>query len=121
MGKKILVIDDSNQDRKIIKRYLNQAGYDEVVLARTGQEGVDMAGSEKPDVVVLDTLLPDFDGFEVCRRIRKEHNTPSLKIIMMTGAIDAVDAVKARKVGADDYTAKTEDCGPLVDAVNMVS
>ncbi len=118
MAKKILIIDDTDSDRKIVKRFLNKAGYEDIVIAETGEQGVEMAASEKPDLVVTDTNMPGIDGFETCRQIREEHDEEDMKIIVMTGAIDAVDAVKARKAGANDYCVKTSDPMQLVAAVS---
>jgi DNA-binding response OmpR family regulator len=120
MGKKILVIDDNEVDLIIVKRCLNQAGYDEIITAEDATEGVKKAKEEKPDLVISDTLLPGSNGFQVCTRIRELYNQTTPKIIIMTGAIDAVDAVKARKAGADDYCAKTSDCLPLIEAVKKL-
>ena len=120
MGKKILVIDDNEVDLLIVKRCLNQAGYNDVVTAGDAAEGVKKAKEEKPDLVISDTLLPGSNGFEICAQIRGIFNQEHPKIIIMTGAIDAVDAVRARKVGADDYCGKTSDCAPLLEAVKKL-
>jgi len=120
MGTKILVIDDNNQDRMIIKRFLNKAGYEQIFMAESGEEGLKKAISEKPDLVIADTMLPGMDGFEVCRRIKGSLAAAAPKIIVMTGTIDAVDAVKARKMGADDYCVKTADGVSLVKAVKSL-
>ena len=117
MAKKILIIDDTDSDRKIVKRFLNKAGYDNIVIAETGEQGVAMAASEKPDLVITDTMMPGIDGFETCRQIREEHDEDEMKIIVTTGAIDAVDAVKARKAGANDYCVKTSDPELIITAV----
>ena len=117
MGKKILIIDDSEQDRKIIKRFLQGAGYTEILLAERGEDGVKKAELEKPDLVITDTNLPDIDGFEVCSKIRKFCNSEITKIIVTTGSIDAIDAVQAREVGADDYCVKTSDFAALIEVV----
>ena len=117
MEKKILIIDDNEQDRKIMQRFLNKAGYEEILMAETGEEGVKKAESEKPDLVIIDTMLPGIDGFEVCRQIRGIQGSSAPKIVITTGTIDAVDAVKARRMGADDYCVKTSDCLPLIEAV----
>lgn len=117
MSKKILIIDDTDSDRKIVTRFLNKAGYDNIVSAETGERGVAMAVSEKPDLVITDTMMPGIDGFETCRQIREAHDQETMKIIVTTGAIDAVDAVKARKAGADDYCVKTSDSTQLITAV----
>ena len=96
MGNKILIIDDSEQDRKIMKRFLGKAGFEDVCMAATGEEGVQKNKDEVFDVVLIDTNLPGIDGFEACRQIRGNHRPDKPKIIVMTGAIDAIDAVKAR-------------------------
>ena len=118
MSKKILIIDDTDTDRKIIQRHLNKAGYTNIVIAENGEQGIAMADEQKPDLVISDTMMPGIDGFETCRRIREAHDEQSMKIIIMTGAIDAVDAVKARKSGANDYCVKTSDATLLVAAVS---
>lgn len=118
---KILVIDDNDQDRKIIERFLKKAGYDEVILAETGEKGVESAINDKPDIVITDTLLPGIDGFEVCRQIKEKMGPSGPKVVVMTGAIDAVDAVKARKLGADDYCVKTSDATAFIDAVKRIA
>ncbi len=76
-----------------------------------------MAASENPDLVITDTNMPGIDGFETCRQIRDAGSKDNPKIIVTTGAIDAVDAVEARKAGADDYCVKTSDAAQLIVAV----
>lgn len=120
MEKKLLIIDDSEQDRKIMRRFLSKAGFDDIAMAETGELGVEKAVSQKPDIIILDTLLPGINGFEVCRRIREAAGSHS-KIIIMTGNVDAIDAVEARKAGADDYCVKTSDYGPMVEAAKKLS
>ena len=113
---KILIIEDNEQDQKIVKRFLTRAGYAELHFASSGEDGVPMARDLKPDVVVTDTNLPGMDGFEVCRSIRAVEGFAG-KVIVVTGSIDAVDAGRARQMGADDYCVKTADCAPLLAAV----
>jgi DNA-binding response OmpR family regulator len=120
MANKILIIDDSEQDRKIIKRFLNKAGYEDILTAETGEEGIGKALSERPDLIILDTMLPGSSGFEICRLIRESQGSNNPKIIIVTGTIDAVDAVKARKMGASDYCVKTSDCAPLIETVKSL-
>ena len=117
MEKKILIIDDCEQDRKIMNRFLNKAGFREILFAVNGEEGLKKIESEKPVLLITDTILPDIDGFEICRRAREFSSPDLLKIIIITGTIDAVNAIKARDMGADDYCAKTSDCLPLITAV----
>jgi len=122
MGKKvkILNIEDSEQDRKIFKRVLKDAGFEDIIFAERGEEGVEKVKNEKPDMVIIDTRLPGIDGFETCRQIRESCGPAAPKIIITTGFIDAVDAVKAREAGADDYCVKTADLTPCVDAVKKL-
>ncbi len=120
MTKKILIIDDNEQDRKIMKRFLNEAGYQEIVFAEEGETGVEKANIEKPDLIIIDTVLPGIDGFEVCLRIRATEGIETSKIIIITGTIDAVDALRARRVGANDYCVKTNDSSYLIEAVRKL-
>lgn len=117
MSSKILIIDDNDQDIKIMRRFLIKAGFTDIHTAQTGKEGVENLKLLRPDLVILDTILPDIIGFEVCAKLREVEDMPDLKIIMMTGAIDAVDAVKARRSGADDYCVKTPNCGAMLEVV----
>lgn len=118
MNKKILLVDDSRTVITILRDLLEKEGY-AVVTASSGEEALEMLGSAQPDLVLTDTVMTGIDGFEVCRRIK---GGPSLthppKVIVMTGTIEAVDATKARSVGADDYCAKTSDFKYIVNTVN---
>lgn len=120
MSGKILIIEDSPTVLGILKEMLEGEGY-EILVAENGEEGIRKATQEKPDLVISDTLLPGIDGFEVCRRIKKNQEPTAPKIIVMTGSIDAVDAIKARRVGADDYCVKTSDFSSLIEAVKALS
>lgn len=120
MDKKILIVDDNETDMLIIKRYLSRAGYAEIICAQNVQEGIEKVKAESPDLVILDTILPDGNGFEICQVIREKYNQTNPKIIIITGSVDAVDAVRARKAGADDYCAKTFDCAPLLEALKKI-
>ncbi|MFH1046131.1 MAG: response regulator [Candidatus Omnitrophota bacterium] len=120
MEKKLLIIDDSEQDRKIMKRFLSKAGFEDITLAETGESGLQKVAEVKPDIVILDTLLPGISGFEVCKRIREVHGPETPKVIIMTGNVDAIDAVEARRSGADDYCVKTSDYGPMIEAVKKL-
>ncbi|PIS47163.1 MAG: hypothetical protein COT17_04860 [Elusimicrobia bacterium CG08_land_8_20_14_0_20_51_18] len=121
MGKKkMLLIDDDKDDCLMIKEFFDKSGYPDLMFVESGEEGLKKAEKELPDLVIIDTRLPGMDGFEVCRRIRETGSLKNTKIIVMTGFIDAIDAVKAREVGADDYCVKTSDCLPLIKAVKSV-
>jgi DNA-binding response OmpR family regulator len=119
MPKKILLIDDSPTFVVALQAALKEEGF-ELLAALTGEEGIRLASAEKPDLVIIDTLLPGINGFDVCVKIRKASSNPGLKILMITGSMDAIDAVKARKSGADDYAVKTKDIKLMVDAVKKL-
>jgi DNA-binding response OmpR family regulator len=118
-SKKILVIEDNEHDQKILKRHLVSAGFGEVDVVPTGEQGVKLAEEVRPDLVIIDTKLPAMDGFETCRKVK---HIPKLgaKVIVMTGLIEAIDAGKAREAGADEYCAKTSDCAHLMDAIHRL-
>ncbi len=99
---KILVVDDEASIVNIISFNLKKEGY-EVVTAEDGEMALDMAKSEKPDLILLDIMMPKMDGYEVCRKIRKDSEVP---IIMLTARADEVDKVIGLEMGADDYVTK---------------
>jgi DNA-binding response OmpR family regulator len=119
MAKKILLIEDSATQAAAIANALGKEGF-EVIIAATGEEGVERAAADKPDLVIIDTLLPGIDGFVVCAKIRQNPASKGVKIIVITGSVDAIDAVKARKSGADDFCVKTKDLKALVEAVKRL-
>ncbi len=119
MNKKVLIIDDSAFVLNMLKDMLEEKCFS-CLTAEDGEKGVAVAISDKPDIVICDTLLPGIDGFEACRQIREQLNSETTKIIVMTGTADAIDAVKAREVGADDYCAKTSDFSVLIKAIEKI-
>ncbi|WP_060678564.1 response regulator YycF [Virgibacillus halodenitrificans] len=102
MGQKILVVDDEQPIADILKFNLEKEGY-EVVLAHDGDEAIEVAEAEKPDLILLDIMLPNRDGNEVCREIQK---TQSMPIIMLTAKDSEIDKVLGLELGADDYVTK---------------
>ncbi len=102
MSDKILVVDDEKSISKIIAYNLKKEGY-EVLCADDGEMGLQLALSEKPDLILLDIMMPKMDGYEVCRKIREQSNVP---IIMLTARADEVDKVNGLEIGADDYVTK---------------
>ncbi|MEM7816481.1 MAG: response regulator [Candidatus Aenigmatarchaeota archaeon] len=120
MGKKILIIDDNEADLFILRRCLIHSGYNDIITVEDPDIGFEKIKEEKPDLVILDTLLPKSNGFEICSKIRELYGKDNPKIIIMTGSVDAVDAIKAAKVGANDYCAKTSDCLQIIEAVKKL-
>jgi len=99
---KILIVDDEQTLLETLEYNIKKLGY-EVVSANDGLTALDLARSQHPDLIILDIMLPGMDGFEVCRIIRQEMNTP---ILMLTARDDEIDRVVGLEVGADDYLTK---------------
>ena len=99
---KILVVDDDKNLLDVIKYNLANDGYS-VVLAETGTQAIEIARREKPDLIILDIMLPGIDGFEVCRILRKEMSVP---ILILSAKTDEIDKVVGLELGADDYISK---------------
>lgn len=102
MAGKVLVIDDEKNIVEIIAFNLKKEGY-EVIKALDGEEGLAACLEHKPDLVLLDIMMPKMDGYEVCKKIREKMNTP---IIMLTARAEEVDKVLGLELGADDYVTK---------------
>ena len=105
MVRKILVVDDEAVLAETIAYNLEQAGY-QVTTASDGASALEAARSETPDLVILDIMLPEMDGLEVCRQLRRESNTSTTPIMMLTAKGDEIDKVVGLEVGADDYVTK---------------
>lgn len=103
MAKRILVVDDETYIVEILTFNLQREGY-EVLTAANGREGLALARTEKPDLILLDIMMPEMDGFAVCEELRKEDKlTP---IIMLTAREEEADRVSGLELGADDYVSK---------------
>jgi two-component system alkaline phosphatase synthesis response regulator PhoP len=105
VGRKILVVDDEAVLVETIAYNLEQAGY-QVIIAADGASALEAAKRENPDVIILDVMLPEVDGLEVCRQLRKEASTSTTPIMMLTARGDEIDKVVGLEVGADDYVTK---------------
>ena len=116
MAEKILVVEDERNIASFVAMYLKNARY-QVDIARDGTEALQKADSTKPDLVVLDLMLPDIDGLEVCRQIRSTSDVP---ILMLTARDDDVDKIVGLEVGADDYLTKPFNPRELVARVKSV-
>ena len=109
----ILIIEDEPALVDTLQYSLNRQGY-QVLVATDGQLGIDIARQHKPDLIVLDVMLPKLDGFEVCRILRQEMNVP---ILMLTARSDEVDKIVGLEVGADDYLTKPFSMRELIARV----
>jgi len=116
MPKKILLVDDNPQVIAICHDYLKASGYN-VVAATDGLLGLLAARREKPDLIVLDLILPEMDGLEVCRAIRLKSNVP---IIMLTGRAEEADKIVGLEIGADDYMTKPFSPRELLARIRVV-
>ena len=112
----ILIVDDDPNVHEILRMYLEKDGF-EVRSAHNGTEGTAKASEDPPDLAILDIMLPDFDGYEVCRRIRAERNVP---IIFLTCRDDDIDPIIGLEVGADDYITKPFNPREVVARVKAV-
>ena len=105
MGRKILVVDDEPVLVETMAYNLEQAGY-QVTTATDGMSALEAARRETPDLVILDIMLPELDGLEVCRLLRRASNTATIPIMMLTAKGEEIDKVVGLEVGADDYVTK---------------
>jgi DNA-binding response OmpR family regulator len=113
---KILVIDDDEKLNSLLKEYLSKFGF-EVFSATHPSDGIKLVLQNLPDLVVLDVMMPDMDGFEVCREIRKNNNIP---IIMLTARGELTDKVVGLELGADDYMPKPFEPRELVARIQVI-
>lgn len=116
MPEKILVVDDEISLQETLAYNLKKQGY-EVQTTGDGAEALDLAREMKPDLIVLDVMLPGLDGFEICRILRKEMTTP---VLMLTARDDEIDRVVGLEVGADDYMAKPFSMRELIARVKAM-
>lgn len=105
MARKILVVDDEAILVETIAYNLEQAGY-QVITVADGASALEAARRETPDLIILDIMLPEMDGLEVCRQLRRESNTSTTAIMMLTAKADEIDKVVGLEIGADDYITK---------------
>jgi DNA-binding response OmpR family regulator len=99
---RVLIVDDEMRIVSGVRKYFEQAGFD-VLAAYDGPAGLSLARTEKPDLVVLDLMMPGMDGLDVCRELRRESNVP---IIMLTARVEETDKLIGLELGADDYVTK---------------
>jgi len=117
MGQRVLVVDDDPTVSDVVRRYLERAGID-VTLAADGPAALAAFAAERPDLVVLDLMLPGIDGLEVCRRMRAED--PDVPVVMLTALGEESDRVTGLELGADDYVTKPFSPRELVLRVQSV-
>lgn len=119
MDRKILVIEDDPGALRLMVYTLQHEGY-KVLTAPNGLEGLKKAKEERPDLIVLDVMLPGIDGFEICHRLRAEPQTAHLPILMLSGKEKEIDKATGLKVGADDYLTKPAGRSEIVSRVETL-
>ena len=115
-NKKILIVEDDENIRELLRLYLEREGY-AVIEAENGVEGIKMWKSEKPDMLLLDVMMPVMDGWAVCKEIRAESDVP---IIMLTAKGETADRVSGLEMGADDYIVKPLEMPEVIARVRAV-
>ena len=113
---KVLIVDDDKNICDLLRLYLEKEGYS-VILSHDGEEAVVKFNVLKPDIVLLDVMLPGLDGWQVCREIRKKSNIP---ILMITAKSDTFDKVLGLELGADDYIVKPFDSKEVIARIKAV-
>ncbi len=117
--KKILLVDDSTTTLMMEKMVLSRARYD-LVTAADGEEAVEMATREQPDLILLDIVMPRMDGFEACRRLRQSEQTQDIPIIMVTTRGEAENVEQGYKLGCNDYVTKPIDSLELTTKIESL-
>ena len=103
--KKILIVEDEADIAQLVKLYLEKDGF-RPTIAKTGVEGLKLVKAERPDMVILDLMLPEMDGLEICKKIRTSLDTALLPIMMLTAKAEESDTIIGLELGADDYVTK---------------
>lgn len=117
MVRKILVVEDEEDILEMLSAILRISTDCTVLLARDGEEALQVVREHSPDVLLLDIRLPKLDGHEVCKSIKSDPTTSHIKIIMMSGLVQNFDRQKAKEAGADAYIAKPFSSSVLVEKV----
>lgn len=116
---KILVVDDTPSTRELISSYLRKQGY-EVIEANNGKEALVSAVDYQPKVIITDIVMPEMNGFELCRSLKKNPNTKSLKIVVCTSKNQNIDRLWGMRQGADVYLTKPFTEEEILQAVQSV-
>ncbi|MFH1798134.1 MAG: response regulator [Candidatus Omnitrophota bacterium] len=114
--KRILVVDDEIELVKAIRLRLEHAGY-EVLLAYNGREGFEKAEKEKPNLILMDVLMPEMDGLQAVEKLKTNNQTEAIPVLMLTAKSQLTDVTKATNLGAEDYIVKPFDSKVLLEKV----
>ena len=116
---KVLLVEDNEMNRDMLSRRLIRRGF-QVVFAMAGQQGVDLARSEQPDIILMDMSLPVIDGWEATRRVKADDATRSVPVIGLTAHAMAGDREKAIEAGCDDYDTKPVELDRLIGKIERL-
>ena len=116
---RLLYVEDNEMNRDMLSRRLQRRGY-EVLIAVDGEQGLSMAASEKPDVILMDMSLPVVDGWEATRRLKAAPDTRRIPIIGLTAHAMATDRDKCLEAGCDDYDTKPVELGRLLEKIERL-
>lgn len=119
MDKMILIIEDDPATARLVDYTLRHHGY-QVIIATNGLEGIRKASSEKPDLIILDVMLPGMDGFEICHRLRASAATVKIPIIFFSAKTQESDRTTGLKMGADDYLTKPAEPAEIIARVDKL-
>jgi CheY-like chemotaxis protein len=118
MGR-ILLVEDNEMNRDMLSRRLTRSGF-EIVMAVDGGEGVAMAASEKPDLILMDMSLPVMDGWEATRRVKADAATSAIPVIALTAHALVEDRERAKAAGCDDFDTKPVELPRLLEKINRL-
>lgn len=117
---KILLVEDNEDNRDMLSRRLERKGF-EVILAVDGQDGVDKAVSQFPDLILMDMSLPVMDGWEATKRLKKSAETKNIPVVALTAHAMSSDRDKAIEAGCDDYDTKPVDFTRLLEKISKLT
>jgi diguanylate cyclase (GGDEF)-like protein len=115
-GRRVLVIDDNAVIRKLTKTLLSKSNY-VVMTADNGREGINIAETFNPQVILLDVMMPDIDGYKVCEELKSNDKTKDIPVVMVTSLTESVDKIRGLEIGAADYVTKPFNHGELLARV----
>jgi len=115
----ILVVDDEKELAALVSLHMKMAGF-EVLTAANGEKALELSREEKPDLIILDLMLPKIDGWQVCEQLRQDAVTKDIPVIMLTARTQIEDKLKGFEAGADDYVTKPFSPRELVARVKRV-
>ncbi|MDP6380661.1 MAG: response regulator [Phycisphaerae bacterium] len=118
-GSRILIADDNEQNVELLQAYLDELDC-EIVTARDGQEALEKVASEKPDLILLDIMMPKVSGFEVCRKLKTDPESQNIPIVMVTALNELGDIERAVDAGTDDFLSKPINKWELVTRVKSL-